>query len=531
MQGPKDQGNSGQFNDAQKKIMALQQAILKKKISNLQSKGGGAGLGGAHSNIKKGFFSYIVSGMNKLVKYIDLVIKFVVKGNFEAGADVVKYAKPPILFGTYIIVFFVLTGLIWATTAPLDSASIATGTVTSISKKQIINHPYGGIIKNMLVQVGDQVSTGAQLIELEDLKTRSEYENALSHYIVLLAAYSRLIAEINHYDTIEFPSFLLALEDKEQVDRITSTQNSLFESRISQKQALIDSNAELISQNRKNIEVLKAKQIYLNRNLELIREKLKSTEILVKRGFAQKIDLSELQAKEIAARVEIDINKTEILREEQGISKIIFDFHTTQDEWNNKLFNEFKDTQTSLFTAQHNYNHTSDALEKSIIISPIEGKINQINFYTKGQYIPPSTPILEITPINEDFIIEAQVNNKDIDSISVGSVAKIKFPAFKSRTSPLFKGKVISISPDVVNDGRPPAPTGKDKSDMASAQAYYIAKIELDPGDLKKISEERNLNLYPGMMAEIQIVRGTRTLFRYLLDPVFDAAFRSFKEK
>lgn len=49
--------------------------------------------------------------------------------------------------------------------------------------------------------------------------------------------------------------------------------------------------------------------------------------------------------------------------------------------------------------------------------------------------------------------------------------------------------------------------------------------------EFNRIAKIKNLELHPGMQAEVQIVTGTRTLLRYLLDPVIDTAFKAFREK
>jgi HlyD family secretion protein len=114
------------------------------------------------------------------------------------------------------------------------------------------------------------------------------------------------------------------------------------------------------------------------------------------------------------------------------------------------------------------------------------------------------------------------VSQKNIDAVHEGLVAKIRFSAFKSRTTPLFTGKVVKVSPDIVQDPR----QGQMQPDN-----YYIARIEINMDEFNEIAKSRKLELHPGMQAEVQIVTGTRTLLRYLLDPIIDTAFKAFREK
>ena len=138
--------------------------------------------------------------------------------------------------------------------------------------------------------------------------------------------------------------------------------------------------------------------------------------------------------------------------------------------------------------------------------------------------IPPGQPIMDISPSGDHLIIEAKIEPKNIDSIRVGLKSKIRFSAFKSRTTPLFTGTVVSLSPDIVIDQR-------HQMDNRYAGGYYLARIEINMDEFNEVARTRKIELHPGMQAEVQIVTGTRTLLKYLLDPVIDAMFKGFKEK
>jgi HlyD family secretion protein len=131
--------------------------------------------------------------------------------------------------------------------------------------------------------------------------------------------------------------------------------------------------------------------------------------------------------------------------------------------------------------------------------------------------------VAEISPINDKLVIEAKISPQDIDSIHPGLKTKIRFSAFKSRTTPVFTGTLTYISPDILQDPQ-----------LHSSQpggTYYLARMELDMEEFNKVAKKKNLELHPGMQVEVQIVRGTRTLLGYLLDPITDTMFKAFTEK
>ena len=136
--------------------------------------------------------------------------------------------------------------------------------------------------------------------------------------------------------------------------------------------------------------------------------------------------------------------------------------------------------------------------------------------------VGPGNPIAEISPEKDVLIVEAKISPKDIAYVKVGQNAKMNFTAYKSRTTPTFNGTLVSISPDIVMEKQPGAPE----------PGYFIGRIEINMEEFNAEKERLNLTpLMPGMGADVTIIRGTRTLLRYMLDPITDNMFKAFKEK
>jgi HlyD family secretion protein len=502
------------------KLKQLQQ--LQQMIAMSQKAGGGAKTSKLNFSIK-GVITAIFVGMQGGVKFIDKFIKFIIKDDTDTN-DVLKTARAPIVFGFYTILIFVVFGSLWAATAPLDSAAVAPGTVMSDSKKKSLNHQEGGIIKAIYVKLGDHVKKDQPLIELDDTRLRSDYESTLNQYRSSLATEARLIAETSDLESIEFPEFLTNSRSIDSVSRIIETQISLFQSKKALIQAETDSLKQRINQSNKTIEGLEARKVSSEKTLEFLQDRVAATRKLTAKGFAQKASLLEMEAKEASAKSEIAMNDTDIAKQHQEIIRMNIELMNVGSKFLTESLRELKEIQINVSATRERYTQLSDALSRIIIKSPVDGIINQINFYTVGSHIPPSQPILEISPADDSLIIEAKIDPKNIDSIRVGLLSKIRFSAFKSRTTPLFTGKVISLSPDIVIDPR-------GSMDPKLGGGYYVAQIELDMDEFKNAAGPRKLELHPGMQAEVQIITGTRTLLRYLLDPVFDAMFKGFKEK
>lgn len=462
----------------------------------------------------------ISKAIQNILYYLDRFINFVTKKTDAHRNDVVQVARSPILFGTYVIIFFVLIGGVWGSCAPLDSAAVAGGIVIASSNRKIIQHQEGGIIANIFVNLGDKVKAGDKLVELEDAKIKAHYESALSQYRHALAVESRCIAERDNKEEIEFPELLLKDKNLPEVATILHTQERLFHSKREGHISEINSLRQKIEQSKQRIEGLIAKKNSHIKNLETVRQHQKAAQALHQKGFAHKATLLDAQGREASVKGDIAMTESDIAASQHSIAETESIIAASQNKFIEKTLSELKDAQGQIGQVKEAVNAARDSLSRVVIKSPVDGSVIMIRHHTIGGVVAPGAPILEIAPTNDNLIIEARVPSKMIDSVHEGLVAKIRFSAFKSRTTPLFTGRVVKLSPDIVQD-----PNQKEMETM------YIARIEIDMEEFNKIAKSRNLELHPGMQAEVQIVTGTRTLLRYLLDPITDTMFRAFKEK
>ena len=157
---------------------------------------------------------------------------------------------------------------------------------------------------------------------------------------------------------------------------------------------------------------------------------------------------------------------------------------------------------------------TRDKVARTEIKSPANGRVLGLSVHNVGGVISPGKPILDIVPQKEELIIDAQVSPIDIDRVSVGLLAEVRFSAFKQALTPKMKGKVINLSADRLVDEK-------------TGQPYYLAKIELTPDSYQELGD---MELLPGMPAEVLINTGERTVFEYLMQPITNAFARAFIE-
>lgn len=450
---------------------------------------------------------YIGTKLQNGVKNIDRFVNFVVHQTDPDRNDVIQTARKPILFGVGVIIFFFGFGGLWATLAPLNSASHAMGIVISSSKIQRLQFIDGGTIKAIYVKAGDQVKAGDPLVALDETRTQAEYEGILSQYRAHLAMEARLVAERDNEDKITFPEFLLKDATVPEVAKILHTQENLFKS----QREVVASNIETLN---KRLETLKLTEESNSKSYLGQKERARAARDLFTKGFLSKKDLQEIEAREGEYKKQLNDNEGKIAETGLQISNF-------SSERLAKTMEELSRVQTALGESRERYNRLRDQLDHSVLASPIDGVVNHIHATTIGGVVGPNHPIIDISPAHDALVIEARVPPKDINSVHVGLDCKIQFDAFKSRTAPVFSGKVVALSQDIVEEQGPQGQQG----------GAYRARIEIDMDEFNREAKSRNLQLQPGMQVNVNIVTGTRTLFRYLLDPITDTMFKAFNEK
>ena len=233
------------------------------------------------------------------------------------------------------------------------------------------------------------------------------------------------------------------------------------------------------------VEAIKSQRKSTERQLALVSEQLVEMNKLYEEGFLQKERLIQLQSREAELIGSLSELNARIINGEESFGRLM-------------------------------------------ITAPIDGTVNQIQIHTLGAVVSPGSTVMTIVPDHDNLIIEAYVKPDDIDSVHVGLKAKIRISAFKHRSVAPLEGVVSNISSDVVE---PPQHHPSQESMVLQQGLQYKVKIEVDKDQLTKISKYRNYELQPGMMADVMIVTGERTVLQYLLDPITSTFWHAFIEK
>ncbi len=369
----------------------------------------------------------------------------------------------------YVLIILLVVGFFWAKYAVLDEVTHAEGKVVPPSEVKKIQNLEGGILSEILVSQGEDVKKGQVLVRIDDTRFAAQYREQRAQYLALLGSLARLKAETNGKTSIIFP------DELKDHPKIKIRETNLFNQRL---QALNDS-----------IKILE-------RSYNLANKELDMTTPLVEQGVMSKIELFRLQRQVNELKGQIEEKRDTY--EERAHTELV------------KQQGELDAIAESLFSMQ-------DRVKRTTITSPVDGTIKDIHINTIGGIIQPGMDIMEIVP-NEDYlIVEAKVNPKDIAFIKIGQKAKVKFTAYDFSIYGGLDGKVTYISADTI------------KEDDREQKVYYEVLVRTDKNFLG--TEKRPLPLKVGMIANVDILTGRKSVLDYLLKPLIKAKTNAFTER
>jgi HlyD family type I secretion membrane fusion protein len=427
-----------------------------------------------------------------------------------------SFSPSPYIVAGYatIILAFGVFGT-WAATAPLASGGVASGTVSVQSNRKVVQHLEGGIVEEILVQEGEVVDAGDVLVRLDQTQAQGNYAVLSSRLAILKATEARLQAESVDADTVEFPEEIMAASGNPEPPYIT-LQRRIFEDRKATKEGEIKILRVRIEQLQEEIAGLQVQHEALEKQHDSLTEEIDRLTEGQKGGFVSTNQLSQITRTRMELTGTIGQVVAQIAKIKQSIAETELQILQTGQAFMERAGAELREIRDQLNEVSERVMQARDVLQRTVVRSPVHGMVQDIQIHTESGIIRPAEPIMDIIPLNDDLVVNARVRPLDVDMVSVGSRAEVRFPSFSSRTTPVIFGTVTMLSTDVIQ----PADENIDP--------YYMAKVQVNEKDVPANIKGR---LMPGMPADVIIQAGERTLFQYLMKPLTDAFSKGLLEQ
>jgi HlyD family secretion protein len=409
----------------------------------------------------------------------------------------------------------------WATTSELAGAVIASGTVIVETVDKKVQHPTGGVVKEILVHDGSSVEEGQILVRLDDTVTRSSLGVLRSQFGENVARRARLLAERDGTDSITFPEVTIARQNEASVATAMSGEQKLFTSRREARAGQRAQFRERISQSKEEIRGMSAQQEAKEKELTLIGQELAGVSELYSKNLVTISRFNLLQRDQTRLEGERGQSIADIARARAKISETELQIIQVDQDFRTEVLKDLREVDGKIAELTDKMVAAEDQLKRVDIRAPRSGVVHALSVHTVGGVISNAETIMSIVPQGDDLIVEAKVMPNQVDQIGEGAPTVVKINAGNQRTMPELHGSLIHVSADSTRD--PPAP-----GTPPAAQTYYLARVSLPKSEIERLGE---FHLLPGMQAEIFIQTTARTPMQYLLKPLREQVAHAFRER
>ena len=404
-----------------------------------------------------------------------------------------------------IMLFFIIF-LSWAAFTKIDETIKGTGKVVPSGQTKVIQNLEGGIVSAILLNEGDNVKKGDTIYNLSNAFFSADSITKEIDLLTFQAILIRLDALIENKTVVDFPEEL-----KQKIPEIVENETKIFYEDLENNQRKIEIARDQFNQKDYKLRETKIRFNNLSIELNLAMENMKILdELLNKKVASRKEYIAELSKKQsIVTQIEETRNSIPILQEEleEARKKIA----SAESENKSKLLSKYTEVKTEINKLVEKNKANADREQRKSVVSPVNGIINKLYFYTEGGIVKPGDKLAEITPIEDNLTIEAKIKSSDRAFIWEGQDVSIEITAYDFSRYGLLNGKLISISPDSFED--------------KNGSIYYIAKIN---ADVNSFGEE--LPILPGMVANVNILTGKKTVLEYILKPLKDIRKNALSE-
>ncbi|QND60152.1 HlyD family type I secretion periplasmic adaptor subunit [Mesorhizobium huakuii] len=403
----------------------------------------------------------------------------------------------------------------WAATAPLSGAAVAQGAISASGRNIKIQHLEGGIIRQSLIEEGDRVKAGQELILLDDTTAKTQVNRLFKQFVSLSAKAQRLISERDGASALDMPESLRQNSEDSELTNLIEEQRKEFVARLSRFNSEQDILNQRVSTLQDSLVGLSAQRQAIENQLTIVADELKRKKALVDQGLTNHFEYTQIQRNQAdlvgqAGSIESQLASTrsQVIEAKEQIER-------SKTQRVEQAVGDLAETRTSLADIEEQLAAAQAILSRTTVRSPTDGIIISAVYSSPGAVVAAGEKVIEILPTSSDLIVEAKLSPRDIDSVHAGQSARLKLTALNTRLTPDVAATVINVSADRLMDENTHEP-------------YYRAKLRISDDLPAPVTAEQ---LYPGMPVEAFISTGDRTFFEYLIRPVLDSFHRAFVER
>jgi membrane fusion protein, adhesin transport system len=410
----------------------------------------------------------------------------------------------------FSIALFFIIFILWADWAVMDEVTVGTGKVIPSGQVRLVQNLEGGILSSLQVKEGDLVEKEQILLQVNDTQFRASFRESRIQYLSLKARETRLEAEATEKPLLKFPQTVL----DEQPEMVINEQN-LWKSNQNELQAAIKTLKKQLDQRKQEqVELLAAKK-QIRRRLNLTKEEYNLTAPMVKKGIISKVELLRLRRSVTELEGEYESTSLAIPRTRSAMEEAKNKISESLTSFRNRAQAQLNETHSELQKLTESMAALKDKVTRTDIRSPVKGTVIRVRVHTIGQVIRSGMDLVEIMPINDNLLIEAQIRPSDIAFLRPGQKTIVKITAYDFSIYGGLPGILTQISADAITDEK-----GED---------FYKIQVRTNSNQLG--TPQNPLPIIPGMVATADILTGKKSVLDYLLKPILKTKTNALRER
>ncbi|HHC7218181.1 TPA: HlyD family type I secretion periplasmic adaptor subunit [Vibrio parahaemolyticus] len=427
----------------------------------------------------------------------------------------------------WVMVLFFVAAIGWASWAQIDQVTVGQGKVIPSSQIQVVQNLEGGLVKEILVKEGQLVKKGQQLLLIDDTRFRSDYREREQQVANLTASVLQLSASINSvavnrdfniqdweksvvldYGKLTFPPVL-----EETQPQLTQRQKAEYREDLDNLRNQLSVIDQQVEQKQQDLVEIEARVRNLRQSYQYAKKELDITQPLADEGVVPRIELLKLQRQVNDTRREMTSSELKIPVIKSAIKESMLNRIDVALKFRSEQQEKLNNAQDQLSALVESAVGLEDRVNRTVVVSPVTGKIKTLNVNTVGGVIQPGMDIVEIVPTEDTLLVEAKIAPKDIAFLRPSLNAIVKFTAYDFTKYGGLVGELEHISADTTQD--------------EEGNSFYIVRVRTEK---TSFGQDADLPIIPGMTASVDIITGKRTVLEYLLKPILSAKTNALKE-
>ena len=396
--------------------------------------------------------------------------------------------------------------LVWAAFAQIDEVTRGEARVVPTSQVQIIQSVDGGVVEALLVREGQVVEAGQLLLRVDPTRFVSNMLESRASQLAVQAKALRLEA------LTRGTPFNPPAELKREAPDVVAQEMRLYESRRAEISAQISISQNQLAQRQQELNEVRARREQAERGLELMTKEINATRPMIATGAVSEVEVFRLEREAARLRGDREQATAQIARVQSAILEATRKIDEVQLSSRNQMSAELSETMSKLASLSQGGRALEDKVKHADIKSPMRGTVKRLLVNTVGAVVQPGKEVVEVVPLDDTLILEVQITPKDIGFLRPGQEAMVKFTAYDFSIYGGLLAEVIHIGADSVLDEK--------------GNAFFHIRVRT-----RKPSLGPSLPIIPGMVAQVDILTGKKTVLSYLLKPVLRAKSKALTER